>query len=66
VFVPIDRATLDRKVEVLLDCYQTQRNKDWFDAETFRSLCRLRGMECRSQSGYAEAFYARKLIILEK
>jgi hypothetical protein len=25
-------------------------------AETFQSLARLRGMECRSHAGYAEAF----------
>jgi len=24
---------------------------------------RLRGMECNSPSGYAEAFYARKLVL---
>lgn len=66
VFVPLNTETLDRKIEILLDCYQTQRDKHWFDAETFRSLCRIRGMECRSPSGYAEAFYARKLVLLEK
>jgi len=26
-------------------------------------LMRLRGMECRSTSGYAEAFYSRKTVI---
>lgn len=66
VFMPIEKVTLERKIEVLLDCYQTQRDKHWFDAETFRSLCRVRGMECRSSSGYAEAFFCRKIVILEK
>ncbi len=64
VFVPLDESEVGRKVEVLLDCYQTQRDKHWFDEETFRSLCRIRGMECRSPSGYAEAFHARKLVLL--
>ena len=27
------------------------------------SLMRLRGMECNSESGYAEAFYSRKLVL---
>ena len=36
--------------------FGTQRSKDWFDAETFRGLARLRGMECRAPERYAEAF----------
>ena len=36
-------------------CFGTQRSKDWFDAETFRGLARLRGMECRAPERYAEA-----------
>ena len=63
VFVPLDESEVSQKVALLLDCYQTQRDKHWFDEETFRSLCRIRGMECRSPSGYAEAFYARKLVL---
>lgn len=64
VFVPLAASEVSEKVGVLMDCYQTQRDKHWFDEETFRSLCRIRGMECRSPSGYAEAFYARKLVLL--
>jgi len=64
VFVPLAESEVSEKVSVLMDCYQTQRDKHWFDDETFRSLCRIRGMECRSPSGYAEAFYARKLVLL--
>ena len=66
VFVPLTAETLERKIAILLECYQTQLNKHWFDAETFRALCRIRGVECRAPSGYAEAFYARKLVLLEK
>ena len=29
--------------------FASQRSKDWFDAETFRSLARLRGVECRAR-----------------
>lgn len=63
VFVPLSRETLDRKIEVLQTCYPSQETKRWFDPEVFRSLCRIRGMECHSPSGYAEAFYARKLVL---
>lgn len=52
---------MDRKIELLMKHFGTQRSKDWFDAETFRGLGRLRGMECRAPEAYAEAFHARKL-----
>jgi len=32
-------------------------------AQLFRSLLRLRGMECNAVSDYAEAFYCRKVIV---
>ncbi|MGH6945540.1 MAG: PIG-L deacetylase family protein, partial [Geminicoccaceae bacterium] len=59
-YMPLTSAVLERKVELLLAHFGTQRSKDWFDAETFRGLARLRGMECRSPERYAEAFVLRK------
>ena len=59
-YVPLDRDVLERKVELLLAHFGTQRCKDWFDAETFRGLARLRGMESRAPGRYAEAFVLRK------
>jgi LmbE family N-acetylglucosaminyl deacetylase len=61
-FVDLDRSIVDRKIQLLLECFTSQKDKHWFDAETFRSIMRLRGME--SASNYAEAFYARKAILL--
>jgi LmbE family N-acetylglucosaminyl deacetylase len=60
VYVPLSAEILERKIELLLAHFGTQRSKDWFDAETFRGLARLRGMECRSHERYAEAFALRK------
>lgn len=60
-FVAVPRSTARRKVRHLLAAFPSQRRKDWFDEEVFLGLMRLRGMECRSPSGLAEAFYARKL-----
>jgi LmbE family N-acetylglucosaminyl deacetylase len=65
VYIPISEAVMERKLAVLHTAFGTQRGKDWFDAETFRGLARLRGMECRSPHRYAEAFVARKLILSE-
>lgn len=63
VYVPTSRQVLERKAELLNAHFRSQRTKDWFDAETFLGLARLRGMECRAPDGYAEAFYARKLLV---
>jgi LmbE family N-acetylglucosaminyl deacetylase len=62
LYVPVSEQALARKLELLMRHFGTQRSKDWFDAETFRGLARLRGMECRAPGRYAEAFFARKLI----
>jgi LmbE family N-acetylglucosaminyl deacetylase len=63
VFVPLAPATVRRKVELLIRVFATQRNKHWFSSETFQALMRLRGIECNARSGYAEAFYSRKLVL---
>jgi LmbE family N-acetylglucosaminyl deacetylase len=60
LYMPLTAAVLERKVELLLSHFGTQRSKDWFDGETFRGLARLRGMECRAPVRYAEAFVVRK------
>jgi LmbE family N-acetylglucosaminyl deacetylase len=62
-FVPLKRSTCARKVKYLNAVFGTQRDKHWFSKETFMGLMRLRGMECRAPEGYAEAFYARKVVI---
>ena len=61
VFVAIDEQIARQKTRQLMDCFESQRTKHWFDEETFLGLMRLRGMECASR--YAEAFYCRKLTI---
>jgi LmbE family N-acetylglucosaminyl deacetylase len=62
-YVPLDKDSVDRKVAVLMQTYGSQRAKDWFAPETFLAIMRIRGVECRSPSGYAEAFAVRKLIM---
>jgi LmbE family N-acetylglucosaminyl deacetylase len=61
MYVSLDSGHRERKVDHLLAHFGTQRSKEWFNAETFNALMRLRGIECRSESGYAEAFHARKI-----
>lgn len=61
LYVPVTARELERKIDLLNTHFGSQRSKDWFDPQVFRGLARLRGMECRAQEGYAEAFYARKV-----
>ena len=61
VYMPVSATALQRKIDLLMRHFGTQRSKQWFDPETFRGLARLRGMECRAPESYAEAFWGRKL-----
>lgn len=63
VYVPLSEDHVFAKVRHLVEAFETQANKDWFTAETFRSLMRLRGLECRAQDGYAEGFIGRKIVV---
>ncbi len=60
LYQPITAAALQRKTELLLKHFGTQRSKDWFDAEVFNGLARLRGMECRAPEKVSEAFFLHK------
>lgn len=63
LFVPLETEIYEQKVRYLMEVFGSQRNKHWFEEETFLSLMRLRGMECNAPSGYAEGFYSRKLVL---
>lgn len=63
VFVPIESEVCKKKVQYLIEAFKSQHSRRWFDESTFLSLLRLRGMECNAPSGYAEAFYCRKLVL---
>jgi LmbE family N-acetylglucosaminyl deacetylase len=62
-FVELDEALCRDKVRCVVDSFASQREKHWFSEEIFRAVLRLRGMECHSATGYAEAFYSRKLVL---
>ena len=64
VFVPLPAEVCEKKVRFLMDTFDSQRSKRWFQPETFLSLMRLRGMECNAPTGYAEAFFCRKLVLV--
>ena len=63
LFVALEKEQCERKVRYLIEAFQSQHAKRWFEQDTFLSLMRLRGMECNAPSGYAEAFYCRKIVL---
>ena len=63
LFVPLTKETCQRKVDLLHEQFVSQRDRPWFTTETFWSLLRLRGLECQSAYGYAEAFHCRKVVM---
>jgi LmbE family N-acetylglucosaminyl deacetylase len=63
VFIPLDPEHYQRKIDHVMAAFASQQAKPWFRPETFLSRMRLRGMECNAPSGYAEAFYCRKLLL---
>jgi LmbE family N-acetylglucosaminyl deacetylase len=60
LYAPLPAPVAERKIAHLLEHFGSQRPKGWFRAETFSSLMRLRGIECRAESGFAEGFHLRK------
>jgi hypothetical protein len=60
-YLPLAEPVLREKVAKLHEHYGSQRDRSWFDAETFSGLARIRGVQCHAR--YAEAFHASKLVL---
>lgn len=60
-YVSLDAETARSKTDLLITEFESQHQKGWYNADTFRSMITIRGIECQSATGLAEAFYARKL-----
>lgn len=63
VFVPLEERICASKIRNIMHSFRSQREKQWFDEETFMAVLRLRGMEANSQTRFAEAFYCRKVVL---
>ncbi|MGY1635509.1 PIG-L deacetylase family protein [Geodermatophilus sp. SYSU D00742] len=61
LYVPMSDEVADRKVELLMRHFPSQRGRHWFDREVFLGLARLRGAECGAR--YAEAFTCSKSVM---
>jgi LmbE family N-acetylglucosaminyl deacetylase len=62
MYVPLSSALADQKIGLVMRTFVSQRDKPWFKEENLRALMRLRGLESRAASGYAEGFHCRKLL----
>jgi len=62
VFVTLDKETGERKIQTILNSFSSEKEKEWFTGETFWALLRLRGIESKSPSGFAEGLYSRKMV----
>jgi LmbE family N-acetylglucosaminyl deacetylase len=62
-FVHLDEAICQQKIALIMDSFKTQRDKDWFTADAFLALMRLRGVESKAATKYAEGFYCRKVVL---
>ena len=63
LFVPLEPPVVTRKIQMVLDTYESQKSKHWLTEDTLRALMRIRGIESAEQGGFAEAFYARKVVV---
>ena len=61
-FVPLTEEEARAKIEHLMSGFPTQHSRDWFTPETFESVLRLRAIESRSPTGFAEGFHCRKVV----
>lgn len=64
VFVGVSRPVAERKVELLLENFETQRERRWFTSDLFFAVMRIRGMESNAPSRLAEGFYGRKVVLV--
>jgi hypothetical protein len=61
-FVHLDEAFCRRKIDYILQGFESQTSKAWFSEDTFYAMLRLRGLESNAPEKYAEAFYCRKMV----
>ena len=63
LFVPLSHDEAMAKLDHLETSFPSQHDKPWYRRPVFEGRLTLRGVECRAESGYAEAFVARKLVV---
>jgi len=62
-FVHLDEAICQKKIRLIMGSFKSQPKRDWFTADAFLSILRIRGIESKAPEKYAEGFYCRKLVL---
>ena len=62
-FVPLTRAVAERKVQLIMEYFVSQRSRAWFSPDTFHGLMSVRAVECNAPEGRAEAFHVHKMLL---
>jgi hypothetical protein len=57
----LTEAAAQKKIQTIVSCFKSQRDKKWFTEDAFTSILRLRGIESNAPGSYAEGYYCRKL-----
>ncbi len=63
LYVPLRPDEGVAKVTHILASFGSQEGHDWFSADTFHAILRLRGIECRAPGGLAEAFVCPRIVV---
>lgn len=63
LYVRLPDWAAQRKAELIVSTYPTQADRAWFSEHMFLSHMRLRAIESRAPSGFAEAFVCRKVVL---
>ena len=63
VYVELPVWAIEQKSQLILESFPSQTGHDWFSADTFMSLARLRGIEAHAPEQFAEGFHGRKLVL---
>jgi LmbE family N-acetylglucosaminyl deacetylase len=61
-FVHLTESVARKKIQTIMDCFKSQKDRSWFTEDMFSSILRLRGVECNAPGRYAEAYYCRKVV----
>jgi len=60
-YVALEKEVCLRKVDIILNTFRSQKSRNWFTADAFLSVMKLRGIEINAMGNYAEGFYGRKV-----
>lgn len=61
-FVHLTGSIARKKIQTIVECFRSQKDKSWFTEDVFSSILRLRGVESNAAEKYAEAYYCRKIV----